>query len=157
VEQRIAATRVVMLSGARTLGCAFDPISIFWCYHEAEAPCAVIVEVHNTYGDRQAYLLDPGEDGESILEKTMVVSPFNGVDGRYRIRVSPPTSSVTVSVSLEYPGKEPFVATMRATRRPFSTMNLIRSLFRLSGARTRLLVQWEGLRLWSRGVKVQPR
>jgi DUF1365 family protein len=28
---------------------------------------------------------------------------------------------------------------------------------RHSGVRTRLLIQWEALRLWHRGLKVQPR
>jgi uncharacterized protein len=156
-DRGIAATRVVMLSGARSWGYTFDPISVFWCYDEDGAQCAVVVEVHNTYGDRHAYLLEFGDDGEAVMEKAMYVSPFNDVEGRYRIRVSAPTSTVSVLVSLEREGEEPFVATLRGTRRPFTRTSALVSMLRHSSARTRILIQWQALRLWRRGLTVQPR
>ena len=50
--------------------------------------------------------------GEAEIEKAMSVSPFNDKEGRYRIRVSPPTSTVSVLVSLEREGEEPFGASL---------------------------------------------
>jgi uncharacterized protein len=156
-ERGIDATRVVMLSGARTLGYTFNPISLFWCYDEIGASCAVVAEVHNTYGGRHAYVLAPGVDGESTVQKEMYVSPFNPVEGSYRIRAGEPTSSVRVSVTLERPGEEPFVATLHGTRHPITFRSVVRSAFRHSGVRTRFLIQWQALGLWRRGLKVQPR
>jgi DUF1365 family protein len=74
-ERGISAARLVMLSGARTLGHAFDPISVFWCYDRAGVRCAVVAEVHSTYGERHAYVLEPNADGEASVAKAMYVSP----------------------------------------------------------------------------------
>jgi DUF1365 family protein len=157
LERGIMAARVVILSGARTLGYAFDPISVFWCYDQSDAQCAVVAEVHNTYGGRHAYLLDFSEGDGVQVPKMMYVSPFNRVDGTYHIKVSSPGSTVSVSVSLERVGHEPFTATLRGTRRRITMVAVVSSIFRLSGVRTRVLIQREALRLWRRGLAVQPR
>jgi DUF1365 family protein len=153
----VAAARVLMLSGARSFGYVFDPISVFWCYDEADALCAVVAEVHNTYGDRHAYFLELDADGEAEIEKAMYVSPFNDIGGTYRIRASPPTSTVSVRVTLEREGHAPFVASLRGKRRPLTWTSALVSVVRHSSARTRILIQWEALRLWRRGLMVQPR
>jgi uncharacterized protein len=156
-DRGISPARVMMLAGATSFGYAFDPISVFWCYDVADAQSAVVAEVHNTYGERHAYLLEFDADGEAEIEKAMYVSPFNGMEGTYRIRVSPPKSTVSLFVSLEREGEEPFVATLRGTRRRLTTMSALLSVVRHSSLRTRLLIQWEALRLWRRGLKVQSR
>ena len=92
--------RILMLAAARTFGYVFDPITVLWCYDQAGEPTAVVAEVHNTYGDRHAYVLEPGSTGATEIGKEMYVSPFYPVDGRYRIRVSEPGSSLSVSVTL---------------------------------------------------------
>jgi DUF1365 family protein len=156
----IAASRVVMLTGARTLGYVFNPITVFWCYADhdgyADAQCAVVIEVHNTYGERHAYVLEPNAD-EAKVGKVMYVSPFNAIDGTYRIAVDSPGSTVGISVTLERRGEAPFVATLQGRRQSITPKTVIRAALRHSGARTRLLIQWQGLRLWGRGLKVQPR
>jgi DUF1365 family protein len=156
-DHGVVAARVVMLTGARSFGYTFDPISVFWCYDEVDAQCAVVAEVHNTYGGRHAYLLDFDTHGEAEIEKAMPVSPFNEMRGTYRIRASPPASTVLVRVSLEREGHEPFVASLRGTRRPLTRTSALSSMLRHSSARTRILIQWEALRLWRRGLTVQPR
>jgi uncharacterized protein len=156
-DRGIDATRVVMLAGATSVGYAFDPISVFWCYDNAGAQCAVVAEVHSTYGERHAYLLDLGAEGEAEVQKAMYVSPYNDMKGVYRIRVSAPTSTVSLRVSLEREDEEPFVATLRGSRRPLTVRSALVAMLRHSSARTRILVQWEAIRLWRRGLTVQPR
>ena len=46
-----------------------------------------MVEVHNTYGDRHAYLVHPDEQGRARTDKAMYVSPFHGTDGSYDVAV----------------------------------------------------------------------
>jgi DUF1365 family protein len=55
--------RVLMLASARVLGHVFDPLSVFWCYDRDGVLSCVVAEVHNTYGGRHAYLLQPDEAG----------------------------------------------------------------------------------------------
>ena len=45
-----------------------------------------MVEVHNTYGDRHAYLVPTDARGAGRVDKAMYVSPFHGTDGHYRGR-----------------------------------------------------------------------
>jgi uncharacterized protein len=156
-DEGIPTARVVMLSGARTLGYAFNPITVFWCYDGSGEQCAVILEVHNTYGDGHAYVLKPDAEGEARVAKAMCVSPFNSVDGIYRVKLERPGSSVGISVILERPGEEPFVASLHGRRQPTTPRTVLRSVVRHSSVRNRMLIQWQGIRLWRRGLTVQPR
>ena len=156
-EQGLAADRVLMLSGARTLGYVFNPISVFWCHDDTNKTCTMVAEVRNTYGDCHAYVLEPDADGVATTAKAMRVSPFNAGGGTYRIRITDPAAAVSVSVTLERPGEKPFVATLHGVRRSITLRTIFRSVVRHSSARTRVLIQLQGLRLWGRGLKVQPR
>ena len=52
-----------MAAQPRAFGYCFNPISVFWCFDRAGEQRAVVVEVHNTYGDRHAYLVHPDAAG----------------------------------------------------------------------------------------------
>ena len=56
--------------------------------------------MHNTYGDRHAYLVHPDEQGRAQTDKAMYVSPFHGVDGTYDVAVPIPTDRLHVAVTL---------------------------------------------------------
>ena len=58
-----------MAANARALGYCFNPISVFWCYRRDGALAGVVVEVHNTYGDRHAYLVHPDEQGRARTDE----------------------------------------------------------------------------------------
>ena len=57
--------RILMAANARALGHCFNPISVFWCHRRNGELAGVVVEVHNTYGDRHAYLVHPDEQGRA--------------------------------------------------------------------------------------------
>ena len=75
-----------MLANARFLGYVFDPLTVFWCFAADGSLRCVVAEVHNTYGERHAYLLRPEADGTAEVGKEFYVSPFNDVSGRYDFR-----------------------------------------------------------------------
>jgi DUF1365 family protein len=156
-ERGIRAARVVLLTGARALGYVFNPISVFWCYDDSGAQCALVAEVNNTYGERHAYVLRSDSNGACRVKKEMYVSPFNRVDGTYLIEAGEPGSAVSVSVTLERLGEEPFVATLEGHRQRITFTTVVRSVLRHSGLRNRVRIQWQALRLWRRGLMVQPR
>ena len=79
-----------MAAHARAFGYCFNPISVFWCWDAAGRHAATVVEVHNTYGDRHAYLVHPDEHGRATTPKAMYVSPFHGTDGTYDLAVPVP-------------------------------------------------------------------
>ncbi|MFC7360066.1 FAD-dependent oxidoreductase [Nocardioides astragali] len=150
---------ILMAAQPRSLGYAFNPISVFWCFDDAGRQAGVIVEVHNTYGDRHAYLVHPDEQGRAHTEKAMYVSPFHGVDGTYDIAVPIPTDRLLVAVTLrghdlDSPGgaPAPFSASLVGTR---SDVPLRRTLG--AALRGSLQIRAHGLWLWARRLPVRPR
>jgi DUF1365 family protein len=150
---------IVMLANARALGHAFNPISIHWCHSATGELLAVVAEVHNTYGDRHAYVLTPRADGtvDQVLDKAMYVSPFNAVDGQYRITVSPPGERVAVAVTLTRDGQPPFVATLVGERQPARPLIAVAAATAMTSLRVTTLIRWQGIRLFLRGLRIEPR
>jgi hypothetical protein len=155
----LAGGRILMLSGARSLGHVFNPLSLFWCHRADDGLECVVAEVHNTYGGRHRYLLRPDADALAHTEKTFYVSPFLTVDGEYRMRVPVPAERLTVSVTLCQDEGPVLTATLTGRRRPATTGELIRTLLRMPFVtyRTSALIRRHGVALWLRRLPVVPR
>ncbi len=144
--------RIVMAANARALGYCFNPISVFWCHRRDGELAAVVVEVHNTYGDRHAYLVHPDEQGRARTEKQMYVSPFHGTDGHYEIAVPRPVDRLQVAVTLHSDDGAVFSASLDGT--PTTTSPLRSAPAALRGS---LLIHAHGVWLWARRLRVRPR
>ncbi|GAA3178557.1 hypothetical protein GCM10020255_071240 [Rhodococcus baikonurensis] len=107
-----AGGRILMLANARVLGHVFNPLSVFWCLNDDGSQRCVVAEVHNTYGERHCYLLETDERGGARTSKEFYVSPFNDLDGEYRMRLPLPDTALALSIVLARDGKAPFVATV---------------------------------------------
>ena len=77
--------------------------------------------------------------------------------GATRSTSSEPGESVSLRVTLRRDGDEPFVATLRGQRRAVTAANVLRATLRYPSARTSALIRWQGIRLWWKGLEVQPR
>lgn len=153
----LAGGRALMAAQPRALGHCFNPISVFWAWtagrDRTAPPDVTVVEVHNTYGGRHAYLLDADDRGRATVVKELYVSPFHGVDGHYRVSAPPPdpvTGRLAVAVSLRTDDGARFDASVvgRPARAPRVAASALR------GA---ALIRLHGIRLWLRGLPVQPR
>jgi DUF1365 family protein len=147
---------VTMLANARVLGHVFNPISIFWCHGANGALRAVIAEVHNTYGERHCYLLHPDGAGRARAEKEFFVSPFNEVDGSYRMSLPEPAGELAVAVVLERAGRKPFTATMTGVRRTATPRSILAAALAVPLAPLRVVLQirWQGIKLWAGGLPI---
>ena len=150
---------VRMLAMPRVFGTVFNPISVFWCHDRSGALTCTVVEVHNTYGDRHAYLVRADAEGRAEVDKALYVSPFNDVSGRYRLTVPEPDDRLRVQVVLDRPGRDPFVAGMTGRARPVTRSGVLRlSLTQpLEPLAVSIRIRWHGIRLWLRRLPVQPR
>jgi uncharacterized protein len=155
----VSGGRILMLANARALGHVFNPLTLHWCYDAEGCLIAVVAEVHNTYHGRHAYVLRPDANGrvDVRLAKQMYVSPFNPVDGGYRITVSEPRERLDVAVSLERRGQPPFVATLRGRRLPAAGPVGTALRTATTSLRVSALIRWHGIVLVLRGLRVQPR
>ena len=148
--------RIVLLANARVLGHVFDPLSVFWCLAPDGTLRCVVAEVHNTYGERHAYLLDLDQAGRAGADKAFYVSPFLDVDGRYDLRFALGPDAVATSVRLRQHDSVVFTATFRGSPAPATTGRLLRLLARhpLMTQRVSLLIRIQGVRLWLRRLPV---
>lgn len=148
---RLGRGRVLMAAHPRALGYCFNPITVYWCEPDDGDPCAV-VEVHNTYGDRHAYLVHPDERGRASTAKAMYVSPFHGTDGRYDLRVPVPGDRLDIAVRLRTGDGAVFSASLTGHRCRHGAWRAAPAALR--GA---ALIRAHGVRLWLRGLPVRPR
>ena len=71
----------------RVLGYTFKPVSFWYCHRADGSLRTIVVEVHNTFGERHCYLLDAPQYGRELkADKVFHVSPFCTVEGSYRFR-----------------------------------------------------------------------
>ncbi len=149
----LAGGRILMAANPRSLGYSFNPISVFWCFGATGEQEAVVVEVHNTYGDRHAYVVRPDDQGRARTDKAMYVSPFHGVDGHYEIAVPVPGDRIDVAVTLHTTSGRPFSARVSGGRTEHT------SGWRTAGAALRgsALIRAHGTWLWARRLPVHPR
>jgi DUF1365 family protein len=147
-----------MAAHPRAFGHCFNPISVFWCFDGDGRPAATVVEVHNTYGDRHAYLVQPDAQGRARTDKQMYVSPFHGVDGTYALAVPLPGQRLHVAVTLHTEDGATFSASLageRTVRRPAGLREALAAA--PQGIRGALLIRMHGGWLWARRLRVQPR
>ncbi len=154
-----AGAGIAVLTMPRILGYAFNPISIFFCRDAAGTLRALVYEVHNTFGERHAYVL-PAEasDGPVVhgAAKAFHVSPFLGMDMRYAFRVQPPAERVSVAIRGEDGDGPVIVAALSGTRQPLSDAALARTLAAhpLMTIKVTAGIHWHALRMVLRGFRI---
>ncbi len=144
--------RIVMAANSRALGHCFNPISVFWCHRRNGELAGVVVEVHNTYGDRHAYLVHPDEQGRARTEKQMYVSPFHGTDGYYEIAVPRPGDRLHVVVTLHSDDGAVFTASLDGERTRVSPLRSAPAALRGT-----VLIHAHGVWLWARRLGIRKR
>ena len=145
-----------MLAHARVLGYVFNPLTVYWCHRADGALACVVAEVHNTYGERHAYLLHTDERGRAQVPKEFYVSPFYPVDGRlpdeparagrppradHRARPGPDQHDVRGQRARPRRPGHRAGAVAAAARHPWSTVAV--------SAR----IRWQGIQLYLRGLR----
>lgn len=151
--------RVVMLANARVLGHVFDPLTVYWCLTADGDLRVCVFEVHNTYGERHAYLLDVDDRGRARTDKAFYVSPFNDTSGEYAISLRLDADRVAATVGLERDGERILTATTTGVPRPATDATIVRTAARhlLMTWRISALIRAHGILLWARRLPIRPR
>lgn len=96
---------VRMLSQIRRWGWLFNPITMFFVWDsQPDRPVGVVLEVTNTpWKERKRYPLIFRSEGDSLVaefDKELHVSPFLGMDYRYRLRVEDQDNSMAIDIDV---------------------------------------------------------
>jgi DUF1365 family protein len=154
-----ASSRIVMLANARVLGHVFDPLSVFWCFDAQSSLVCIVAEVHNTYGERHAYLLRPDPAGVASTDKAFHVSPFYDVSGRYELRFELTPEVVSSTVVLHREETVAFTASFRGHPTPATRTAVAGQLMRrpLMPQQVSAMIRVHGIFLWLRRLPVRRR
>lgn len=156
----VADGPVRLLCYPRILGYVFNPLSVWFCHEETGALKAIVYEVHNTYGERHAYVLPA--DGSKLVRQTcpkdFYVSPFLSGDCSYAFRVRPPADEVLISITEQEQGKPILTALFSGRRKAFSKVNLFSTFLRypLMTLKVIVAIHFEALRLMRKGIRRHP-
>ena len=131
-------TAIYLLTTPRILRMGFNPINIFWCFGSSCSIRGVVVEVRNTYREIQPYVLhDPhlipssrGNGSHYRFAKQLFVSPFNGVEGAYDLRLGMPGQDLDVALDLVCAGEPVVRARLHLRGAPLGAATLRRTLCR---------------------------
>lgn len=153
------AWRITLVTNLRSMGYVFNPASFYLCRDGWDRLRAVVVEVHNTYGERHRYLLrsgggDAGRPFGGAMDKEFFVSPFIDRHGRYAVTVRDEPDGLRLAIALRQDGEQLLATSLVLRRRPLRDSTLLAMLVRypLLPQRTIALIHWHALRLWLRGA-----
>ncbi|MDB4224747.1 DUF1365 domain-containing protein [Granulosicoccus sp.] len=161
-------SRILLSCYPRILGLVFNPLSLFYCL-DAEGRCfAVIHEVHNTFGERHAYVLLVNNSEcstewiEQSAEKELFVSPFAHMNMSYQFRLNHPDAKQVIVIRASDNESVVITASYTAHRKTLTANQLLRQFLRypLQTLKVVLGIHWEALRLYLKGVpwfKHQPK
>jgi DUF1365 family protein len=150
--------RVMLITSLRVLGYQFNPASFYLCRDAQGILQVVIVEVHNTFGERHLYTLRPEVEGDRFvgsMEKAFFVSPFIGMEGRYTVHVRDDREGVRLAINERHGEEQVLTASLVLHRRRLTDRVLARMLVRhpVLSHRTMALILWHALRLWLRRTR----
>ena len=153
-------SRISLLTNLRTFGHVFNPVSFFFCDDADGNPLAVIVEVHNTFGELKPFLLRQEDLRDRRFHrrypKLFYISPFSELDQTLEIKVELPGQRLALYVNNYETGAErPFFrSSLTGHSVPLTTRSLLGYSLRFPFVTLKvvLLIHWHALRLYLKKV-----
>lgn len=154
-----------LLTHPRYFGFVMNPVSFYFCYGKGGQTLeAVIANVTNTpWGERHSYVIRAEDIHKQAafsrsLEKVFHVSPFWPMDMTYQWQLSSPGEQLKVHIESRQQDRSVFSATMSLARRPWTSANLRRALWRfpLMTHQVAAAIYWQALQLWWKGATYYP-
>lgn len=152
--------RITLLTNLRTFGYVFNPVSFFFCYDSGHNPLAVVVEVHNTFGELKPFLLDPsqlaGNRFQATHPKLFYISPFSGLDERLEIKVELPHNRLALHVNTWRNGEDKpfFRSSLTGESIPLRNRSLLAASLRFPFVTLKVisLIHWHAFKLYLKQV-----
>lgn len=148
--------KIMLLTHLRTMGYLFNPVSFYFCFGKDGDPVCAIAEVTNTFREMKLYLLKKKRDGifEEKHEKLFYVSPFIDMDVWFDFRVKIPGKKLDIHIDDFRNGEKFFFSSLAGEQKPITGKRLMGYACRypLITFKVIVLIHWQALRLWLKGV-----
>ncbi|MCG7914008.1 MAG: DUF1365 domain-containing protein [Candidatus Thiodiazotropha lotti] len=155
---------IKLLCFPRILGYAFNPISIWYCYHSDGSLKALICEVNNTFKEHHFYLIHNQGDKLSwpvnaTKKKQFHVSPLISMNGEYHFSFHKPGKCIGVVIREYQNDRLMLTASQAGYSYPLIDSQLLYALVRtpLMTFKVVLAIHWQALKIWLRGAKFFPK
>jgi len=155
----IEVDQVSLLTNFVYFGYCFNPISLYFCYHEGQL-CACIAEVTNTpWGESHPYVLKPECVNAArqlyrvCFDKVLHVSPFLTMNYRYELSFSCNDQRIIVHIKNMQSEVCHFDATLQLNCLPITGKQLAKTLIKypFMTGKVILAIYWQALKLWLMG------
>jgi DUF1365 family protein len=149
---------VTLVTNLRVFGYVFNPASFFLCRDGQGALRVLVVEVHNTFGERHLYTLRAAGEETTFgasMDKDFFVSPFIGMDARYTVRVRDEAAGLRIAINETESGAPLLSTSLVLRRRRLTNRTLLEMIIRypLVTHKTIAAIHWHALRLWLKGAR----
>jgi hypothetical protein len=149
---------IILVTNLRVFGYVFNPASFYLCRDGTGTLQVVLIDVHNTFGERHLYTLRRSEDRSDFvasMDKAFYVSPFIDMQGRYTVRLRDEPARLRITINEEQGDALLLHASLDVRRQPLTDRSVARMLVRhpFMTQRTIGFIHWHALRLWRRGAK----
>ena len=149
----------------KVLRLGFKPVSFWFCENKKNQIVAVVVEVNNTFKQREIYVLSPKKDehyianGQTLASnKKFYVSPFIEISGTYNFRFfrGKPQKKETSRIELIDEDGPLFISSVSGEK--LNTDSLVGKVslvyFLFLPLLTLVRINWQALKLWLKGIKI---
>ncbi|MDX8355327.1 DUF1365 domain-containing protein [Cognatiyoonia sp. IB215182] len=151
---RPTVTSALLVTFPRFFGFGFSPVS-FWFDASSKSGAPLLLEVNNTFGERHIYHLNAEGSRCHVIEKAFYVSPFNVMQGIYRVRFGSFDGCFSARVDLEVDDRPLLFTALRGRFRRASRWSATTAAARCiaSGTTASPFIWLQGLKLRKKGLK----
>jgi len=152
--------RICVLTQLRTLGCMFNPISVYYAYDHLGRLAAILSEVTNMpWRERTRYAsaVDPSRHShQAFFDKRLHVSPFNPMEMTYRWKFNAPCETLFLHMENWQDQQRHFDATLTLVASPATRGTLLKTLARQPWMSLKTIagIHFEALHLWLKRAPV---
>ena len=143
----------------------FKPVSFWFCENKKKQTVAVVVEVNNTFKQREIYVLLPEQNEHYIIngqtlasDKKFYVSPFIEINGTYKFRFfrSTPPKNETSRIELIDSDGPLFISSISGKKINVNSLTgkLTFVYFFFLPILTIARIHWQALKIWLKGIKL---
>ena len=154
-----AAGEIWLHTYPRVLGYTFKPVSFWYCHRTDGSLRAILVEVHNTFGERHCYLLDAPHYGRELkADKVFHVSPFCTLEGGYRFRfmrsIEAGLDRTVARIDYDDSNGPLLETSVGGTLEPVSAASLRKAFWGYPAMTFGVIarIHWQALKLWRKRV-----
>jgi DUF1365 family protein len=148
--------QIRLLTTVRIFNYVFNPVSLIYCFDDAENPVCAVAEVTNTFGERKPYVVPFSPSGIflSSQPKLFYVSPFSPLEQDLKFALQLPADQLLFSIASSDRAGVSVAATMSGKKCSLTDANLLRLTLKypLVTLRTITLIHLHALILWLKRI-----